>query len=137
MHLQGLDAYAQAMTLLETGLLVGFHAKAYGVPVAKGILPSQEEAMDNHVPVDRDASGYNRFLANLGSYLPDLNRRIQEMDGPGFFATLEPHVAGAGQNRGHSKPDGMGHAERGLTGMLDANQIGYAQDTFEDFRKRL
>jgi hypothetical protein len=144
LHLQGYNALEESLKLLESGRLVGAHVKAYAKLVETGILPSGEEAMVYHVPVGQDATNYDKFLEILASRLPEINEKIfvsGEKRGrgrglPGFFLTLEPHIVGAGQFRGHSTPRGMYLAHQGLVDLLRKYDIGFPEVSLDDLRAR-
>ena len=140
LHLQGLNAVSESQELLNSGRLVGMHAKFYGQKIAQGIVPSQESAAVHHVPISRDASRFSEFMQQLANQLFGLNAQITVHRSrgyalPGFFITYEPHLAGAGQFGGISKPRGLGLAHEAMVLELQKNSIGYTTINFDEFRR--
>ncbi len=135
-HLQGLNAYMESMLLKQSKKLAGMHAKFYGESVGQSILPSQEHAMRNHVPVGSDESGGLKSLEMITENIKTLNKFAHSLGSPGFCITLEPHLAGAGTFRGHSTPAGMGLAYHALEDALKNLGANYTKETFPSFRER-
>jgi len=101
----------------------------------KSIAPGrhvEEGQLANFVPADIGAGGHERILADLGTMLPALTKKLKRRGIPGVFVDLEPHVRGGGQFGGTSGPDGMGIALRGLCHVLDRAEVGYHLRDFDD-----
>jgi sugar phosphate isomerase/epimerase len=92
----------------------------------------EEDQLANFVPADIGAGGHERILADLGTMLPALTKKLKRRGIPGVFVDLEPHVRGGGQFGGTSGPDGMGIALRGLCRVLDRAKVGYHLRDFDD-----
>jgi len=92
----------------------------------------EEDQLANFVPADIGAGGHERILADLGTMLPVLTKKLKRRGIPGVFVDLEPHVRGGGQFGGTSGPDGMGVALRGLCRVLDRAKVGYHLRDFDD-----
>jgi len=109
------------------------HVKDYRKvkPAARG-KHVEEDQLANFVPADIGAAGHERILADLGTMLPVLTKKLKRRGIPGVFVDLEPHVRGGGQFGGTSGPDGMGVALRGLCRVLDRAKVGYHLRDFDD-----
>lgn len=94
-----------------------------------------EDALKHYVPADRGDSGYDRILADLAGFLPELEARMASRGLPGVFLDLEPHVKGGGQFGGFSGPDGFGVAFRALCQLCDQAGIGYRLRDFGDIQE--
>jgi sugar phosphate isomerase/epimerase len=92
----------------------------------------EEDKLANFVPADLGAGGHEKILADLGTMLPALTKKLTRRGIPGVFVDLEPHVRGGGQFGGTSGPDGMGIALRGLCRVLDKAKVGYHLRDFDD-----
>jgi sugar phosphate isomerase/epimerase len=92
----------------------------------------EEHELTNFVPADLGAGGHEKILADLGTMLPALTKKLTRRGIPGVFVDLEPHVRGGGQFGGTSGPDGMGIALRGLCRVLDKAKVGYHLRDFDD-----
>ncbi|MFM7136283.1 MAG: sugar phosphate isomerase/epimerase family protein [Planctomycetota bacterium] len=92
----------------------------------------EEDKFANFVPADLGAGGHEKILADLGTMLPALTKKLTRRGIPGVFVDLEPHVRGGGQFGGTSGPDGMGIALRGLCRVLDKAKVGYHLRDFDD-----
>jgi len=92
----------------------------------------EEDHLANFVPADIGAAGHEKILADLGSMLPALTKKLKRRGIPGVFVDLEPHVRGGGQFGGTSGPDGMGIALRGLCRVLDRAKVAYHLRDFDD-----
>ena len=91
-----------------------------------------EEALDQFVPCDRGSTGHADIFRELAIYLPEIKKRLEAREIPGFFLDLEPHLRGGGQFGGYSGPDGMGVALRSLCHVLDEQGLSYQLKTFEE-----
>jgi sugar phosphate isomerase/epimerase len=94
----------------------------------------EEDTLAHFVPADLGAGGHDKILADLGTMLPALTKKLTRRGIPGVFVDLEPHVRGGGQFGGTSGPDGMGIALRGLCRVLDRVEVGYHLRDFDDLR---
>ncbi|MEX1076010.1 MAG: TIM barrel protein [Pirellulales bacterium] len=92
----------------------------------------EEDKLTNFVPADIGAGGHEKILADLGTMLPALTKKLSRRGIPGVFLDLEPHVRGGGQFGGTSGPDGMGVALRGLCRVLDRVKVGYHLRDYAD-----
>ena len=92
----------------------------------------EEHELAHFVPADLGAGGHDKILADLGTMLPALTKKLTRRGIPGVFVDLEPHVRGGGQFGGTSGPDGMGIALRGLCRVLDKAKVGYHLRDFDD-----
>lgn len=111
------------------------HIKDFANPSQDGrITHVDEEALKHYVPADQGDSGYERILADLAGFLPELAARAEARGVPGVFVDLEPHVKGGGQFGGFSGPDGFGVALRALCRLLDRAGVGYHLRDFDDIR---
>ncbi|MEK6825415.1 MAG: hypothetical protein AABY00_01375 [Nanoarchaeota archaeon] len=141
LHLQRLNAVDESLHLLSSPRFVGMHAKFYGKPVTEPISPSCEHDARFHVPFDNNSSGFNSFMIPFAANLHVINLRIAELREkgyslPGAFITYEPHVFGAGQFGGISKPRGLALAHEAFVPCLHINGITYDSVDLKAFRKR-
>jgi sugar phosphate isomerase/epimerase len=92
----------------------------------------EEDTLAHFVPADIGAGGHEKIFTDLGTFLPELTKKLKRRGIPGVFVDLEPHVRGGGQFGGTSGPDGMGIAVRGLCRVLDRTGVGYHLRDFAD-----
>jgi len=90
-----------------------------------------EEGLQRFVGVGSGDSGYQQILEDIKTDV-QLHRRIQQLELPGLFMDLEPHLKGGGQFGGFSGADGFGLACRELCHALDQAGLNYPLRQLDD-----